>query len=278
MQSPVRDGSPLLVLGVRRSTRDYFAELWERRHFAVALATTDLRGRHMNSVLGQVWHLLNPALMITVYYFIFGVVLDARRGVDHYITFLVTGVMSFRLAQSIITDSAGSIPKNLELIRSIQFPRTLIPVSVTLQGLLGFLPGFSLVVVVGLLEGAPFSWRLALAPLLILDITMFSLGAGLIAARLGSSYTDFQQVLPHVFRILFYVSGVLYRSSSAISSETARFVLSLNPFYGLVETMRWSVLGTPVHPAALASFVSCTVVGLVAGLVFFRRAEYRYGA
>jgi len=270
--------APLLVLGTRPSLREYLHDLWSRRHFVMALATTDLRVRHMNSVLGQLWHLVNPALMITVYYFVFGVVLDARRGIDHYVTFLVTGVMTFRLAQATITGCASAIPKNLGLIRSIQFPRALVPVSISIQNVLGFLPGFALVVLVGVLEGVPPSWSLALLPAVIAVGAVFSLGLGLVAARLGAGYSDFQQILPHAFRVLLYVSGVLFSVQNSIANETVRTVLSLNPFYGLIELARWCVLDTPLHDTGVVSFAAWTAVGLVGGLKFFRAAEFRYGA
>lgn len=267
----------LMVLGDRQHTREYVRDLWERRHFVMALARTDLRVRHLNSVLGQLWHLVNPALMISVYYFIFGVVLDARRGVPFYITFLVTGVVTFRSSQSTIVGCAGAIPKNLGLIRSIQFPRALIPLSITIEQVLAFLPAYALVILVAVIDGAPVSWRILLLPLVIAAGAIFSFGFGLTAARLGAGYSDFQQLLPHTFRVLFYVSGVLFSIEQSISNESIRRILSLNPFYGLIESARWCLLGDRLDMIALAALAGWTAIGLVGGLAFFRAAEYRYG-
>lgn len=268
----------LSPLGTNQPVHEYLVSVWRRRHFASALATSDLRDRHMDSILGQIWHLLNPAMMITVYYFVFGLVLNAKRGIDHYITFLVIGVITFRLAQSIIIESANSMSKNLDLVRTIQFPRSLIPISVAYQGLLDSLPGFGLAVLISSIEGVPLSWHILLLPIFMFAASLFSLGFGFAAARIGSSFPDLQQILPHVFRILFYISGVLYRPSDAISNPTMKLVMALNPIHGLLEVVRWTVLGHSVHLASIISISSFLVVGLIGGFFFFKQAEFRYGA
>ena len=278
MSSEFISTESLNPLGANQPAHEYLASIWQRRHFASALATSDLRDRHMDSILGQIWHLLNPAMMITVYYFVFGLVLDAKRGIDHYVTFLVIGVVAFRLAQSIIIESANSMSKNLDLIRTIQFPRSLIPISVAYQGLLNSLPGFGLAVLISWIEGVPVTWRTLLLPIFLFTASLFSLGLGFIAARIGSSFPDLQQILPHVFRILFYISGVLYRPSDAISNPTMKLVMALNPMHGLLEVVRWTVLGHSVHVASIVSIATSLIVGLIGGFFFFKQAEFRYGA
>lgn len=268
----------LIELGARMPWREYLAELWSRRHFAVALAENDLRAQHMNSVLGQLWHLLNPAMMIAVYFFVFGVVLDARRGVDNYVTFLVVGVLVFRFAQNTIVGCVQSIGKNTGLIRSIQFPRALVPISVVLEELMALLPGLLLVVVVGAIDGVTPTWRLALLPVVILAAALFSLGAGLAGARAGASLTDLSQVLPHFFRVMFYVSGVLFSVHATIDNQVVRNLFALNPFYCIVAVTRWSMLATPAGERVFAGLAVWAGVTLVVGAVWFRRGEHRLGA
>jgi teichoic acid transport system permease protein len=147
------DMSGLIVLGMRQPWSDYLRDLWERRHFATALAASDLRSSHADSILGQLWHLLNPAMMIAVYFLVFGVVLEARQGVDHFLTFLVIGVIVFRFCQNAIIGAGKSLATNDGLIRSIQFPRAIVPMSEVLAELMTLVPGLILVLVVGLLDG-----------------------------------------------------------------------------------------------------------------------------
>jgi teichoic acid transport system permease protein len=267
-----------MELGTRAPLGMYLRDLWERRHFAGALADSDLRAKHMNSVLGQLWHLLNPAMMIAVYFLVFGVILDARRGVDNYVSFLVAGVIIFRFTQSSIIGCGKSLDSNVGLIRSIQFPRALVPISEVYSQLLALVPGLVLVGIVAAFDGVRPGPQLALLPVVVLAATLFSLGTGFAAARASSTLADLQQVLPHFFRIMLYVSGVLFSVDASIESALVRDLFAINPFYCIVAATRWSILGTPtsgIVPIALAAW---TVVTLIGGFTWFRRAEHRYGA
>ncbi len=276
----VRRAGPdeLIDLGQRQPLRDYLRDMWARRHFTFALAENDLRAQHMNSALGQLWHLLNPAMMIGVYFAIFGVVLDARRGVDHYITFLVIGVLVFRFSQNTITGCVQSMTRNQGLIRSIQFPRALVPVAVVLEQVLALAPGLVLIAIVGVIDGVAPTWRILLMPAVVLATSLFSLGAGLVGARAGAALTDLQQVLPHFFRIMLYVSGVLFSVQNAIDNQLVRDLFALNPFYCIVAAARWSLLATPAGERVLYGLIGWTVVALVVGMAYFRRGEHRLGA
>ncbi len=278
-QPPAVPGSnELMVLGTRAPLGEYLRELWTRRHFARGLADSDMRAKHMNSVLGQLWHLLNPAMMILVYWVVFGLILDARRGVDNYVSFLVAGVIIFRFTQNAIMGAAKSLAANLGLIRSIQFPRALVPISEVYAQILALIPGIALVAVVAAIDGVRPGPELLALPIVIAAAAMFSVGIGLIAARASTTLADLQQVLPHVFRILLYMSGVLFSVDAAIESQLITNLFALNPFYCIITATRWSILGTPTSiwvPIALSIW---TLVSVLAGFMWFRRGEHRYGA
>jgi hypothetical protein len=87
----------------------------------------ELRSQHMDTTLGNVWHLLNPILLIAVYYLVFDVVLDVSVGWTTSSRSSRSGVLSYQWAQRSITAGARSITGNEGLIRSLQFPRALLP-------------------------------------------------------------------------------------------------------------------------------------------------------
>lgn len=268
----------LQVLGTKVPLLVYLRELRDRRHFAYALAENDLRAKHMNSILGQLWHLLNPAMMITVYFFIFGVLLGARDGVENYVTFLVAGLVIFRFSQNTIVGGCRCIPQNLGLIRSIQFPRALVPISVLLENLMALAPALGLVLVVAIIDGVSFGPRILLLPVVIALASMFSLGLAMFGARLGAAVTDLQQVLPHFFRIMLYMSGVLFSVRNSIDNELLWKLFAINPFFDLVSLGRWTITGHPVDRYVVIGLVSWAFIGLGLGGTYFRRAEHRYGA
>jgi teichoic acid transport system permease protein len=270
--------SELMVLGTRVPLGTYLRDLWMRRHFARSLADSDMRAKHMNSVLGQLWHLLNPAMMITVYWLVFGLILDARRGVEHYVSFLVAGVIVFRFTQNSIIGAAKSIDANLGLIRSIQFPRALVPISEVYAQILALIPGIMLVAVVAAIDGVRPSVTVLALPLVIAVAALFSTGIGLLLARASTTLNDLHQVLPHVFRIMLYVSGVLFSVDAAIANQQIKNLFALNPFYCIITATRWSILGTPTGMWVAISLAVWTLLAVTLGFTWFRRGEHRYGA
>ncbi|MCY4293813.1 MAG: hypothetical protein OXC58_03085, partial [Acidimicrobiaceae bacterium] len=135
------------------SAAAYLAEAWRRREFAVLVPAQDLRAQNMSTVLGQFWHIVNPALLVGVYFLIFGVVIDTSRGVENFLGFLIIGVVLFHLTQRVVQDAAVCISRNLGLIRSVQFPRILLPAAAVNGQTAAFLPALLLALISVLATG-----------------------------------------------------------------------------------------------------------------------------
>ncbi len=71
--------------------------MWERRSFASAMPLEEIRTSHQDTLLGNVWHLVNPMLSVAVYYLVFAVFLNANRGIDNYVLWMMIGVFTFGL-------------------------------------------------------------------------------------------------------------------------------------------------------------------------------------
>jgi teichoic acid transport system permease protein len=256
--------------------RPYVAAMWSRRSYVSYVARSTLREEQMNSVLGNIWHLLNPLLQITVYYVIFGVVLKVDRGVDNFITFLAIGTLAFTFCQRSTLSGAGSIVKNLGLIRAVEFPRAVLPFTSTLTETLSMLPSFLVIGVVAVVTGETPSPRWLLLIPVMGVLAIFNLGAALFAARATSVVRDVQQILPFVFRILLYASGVLF-SAAEYAEGSYRWFFTLNPVYAFLTIARWTILGSDVSLSLLLSAGIWSVVITVTGFVWFRAGEASYG-
>lgn len=270
--------SSLQPLGTKETLGGYLAQLWARREFAVALPANDLRAQNMDTVLGQLWHILNPAALVAVYWLVFGVLLKTDRGLDNFLGFLVIGVLVFQLTQRVVQDGAVSILRNEELIRSIRFPRALLPISSLIGQTIAFGPALLVMLVTVTLTGEAPTLRWFVFPLILVAQAGFNVGAGLVAARLGTSLRDLQQILPHLFRIIFYMSGVLFSVDRVISNETVVALMAVNPIYSFVTASRWALLGTGAGVEIWVSVIVWSVVTPIVGLVYFRARELRYGA
>jgi len=256
----------------------YLSRLWDRRGYLSYGPRTELRSRNQNTVLGNLWHLLNPILSIAVYYLIFGVILGVTRGVEFFLAFLAVGVFTFQFINKGVRSCAGSLRRNLGLLRSINFPRAIIPLSATITEFLAFLPSVVVMAVVTVANGAPvrMSW-LAVVPLTMV-LVAFTAGAGLVSARLNHLLPDFENLLPFVFRLLFYGSGVLFSVEAYVTSERLLALFVANPVYSFLTLFRWAFLGMPMSGWEVLSIGVWTVGLVVGGLWWFRRGEATYGA
>lgn len=268
----------LVRLGGKESVRSYLRELWGRRQYATVVPLGDLRAQNMDTVLGNVWHLLNPLFLIGVYYLLFEVILDiSRGGVENFITFLTVGIIGFHWTQKTVIAGAGAVVGNEGLIRSIRFPRAILPISTVVGQTLAFLPGVGVMVLVALATGEPprLTW-FYLIPIFVLQ-AVFNLGACFVAARMTDMFRDFQNVLPYVFRLLFYMSGVLYPVGAFIDDGLLQRLFNANPMYAFISLVRGPILGSPMYDGMWLSAVSWTVGLLIAGFLFFRAGEGGYG-
>lgn len=261
------------------STRAYLEALWQRRDFAVAMPAESIRAKHQNTFLGNIWHLGNPLLTVAVYLVVFGGLLGVDRGIDNYLLWLTVGVFTYRLTSGCVLDGATSIGSNQGLMRALKFPRALLPISVVIGEVLTF--GFELAAigVVAIATGEGLNKRVIALPAILAVQTMLNLGGAFIAARLNDAYRDMQQIIPFVFRLLQFVSGVMYPIERYADSEHAwvhTFVV-WNPIVHILEMYRWVFLGTPLDVGATVLSVFTSAAVLIFGFRYFVAAEHRYG-
>lgn len=267
---------PLMDVTKTPSVPEYLREAWRRREFAIVVPLQDLRAKNMDTVLGQLWHLVNPAMLVGVYFIIFGVVLDTRRGVDNFLGFLLVGIVLFHLIQRIAQDASSCITRHIGLIRSIQFPRILLPVSAVNGQTIAFLPALIITLVTLFFTGERPSLRWLVLPVVLAALFFFNFGVGLLLARVGSSIRDLQQLLPHLLRLVLYASGVIFNVDTFISSGIWRRLFALNPVYDVITCARWCLLGLPVDPWVVAGLAGWAVVLPLVAFVIFYRNEKRF--
>lgn len=255
----------------------YLREMWDRRSYVTHVAKNELRSRQITNVLGNLWHLLNPALTIAVFYVVFGLILNVQRGTDNFIAFLTVGLFVFQFTQKATLDGAKSIVNNKGIIKAVQFPRALMPVSSTLTELLAGLSTYAVMFAVALLSGESprATWPLFAAVVALQFV--FNMGAAMVAARMATHFFDTIQILPFMFRLLLYGSGVIFSVDAYVVDNAAADVLfTLNPMYCFINLGRWTILGGDLRLDLLLSAVLWSIGLLIAGFLWFRAGEESY--
>ncbi|WP_151770503.1 ABC transporter permease [Streptomyces abyssomicinicus] len=275
----------LSVSGARPAIPAYVRQLWNRRHFIVAFSRAKLSAQYSQAKLGQLWQVVTPLLNALVYYLIFGLILNAGRGLpkDVYIPFLVTGVFVFTFTQTSVMSGVRAISGNLGLVRALHFPRASLPISFALQQLQQLLVSMIVLFVVVMVFGSrpSLSWLL-IVPALLLQFG-FNTGLALIMARAGAHTPDLAQLMPFVTRTWMYASGVMFSIPAMLEGRPRWIadVLQWNPAAVYMDLIRFALIdgygseNLPPHVWAVA--LGWAVVILAGGFVYFWKAEERYG-
>lgn len=271
------DPPELVDLGCPIKLGEYARDVWARRDYLLTVPRREARGRNADFLLGQLWLIINPALMITVYFVVFGVIIQSNRGSADFLSRLVVGVLFFRTTQTVIQASTSSIERNRGLIRSIQFPRALLPLGIVVGQMYSFLPSLIVMFVVVSFGGVEPIWQWLLLPAILLAHFLLNAGLSLVAARAGFAFNDLGPLLTHLFRVLMYGSGVIFPIEDYIESERVLNYLAINPIYAIIGVTRWVVIGSDLRSAQVWSMVIWCLLIVPIGFGLFFGAERRYG-
>jgi teichoic acid transport system permease protein len=267
-------------LGTEQDLPEYLDSIWGRREFMVSVPLADLRARHMNTVLGNVWQVLNPLLLMGIYFLIFGVILKTSRGLENYLTFLAIGVFMWQYTQRSAVQGAKAIVTNEGVIRSIWFPRIILPIATVIEEAVAFLPALVVMLFIAVLTGAypTYTWLALVAVLAVQSV--LNLGLAFVTSRATHLFRDVENMLPFLFRVAFYLSGILYSVEGRIHNPFYKKLFLLNPMYCLVTLARGAIFGLSSVLLDWRLWASCSawaVVLFVAGFAWFKAGESTYG-
>jgi ABC-2 type transport system permease protein len=240
------------------------------------LAFTNFKLKYTGSVLGYLWSLMKPLAYFGMLYVIFVDFLHVR-GTDFPLQMLVA-IVIFTFFTECTSTSLGSVAGNAHLVRKASFPLSSLVVSQSLTALLTMAINLSLVVLIGApLHQLHLSLRTLIAPFLLVELYLLSLGVGMLLASAFVFYRDLGHVWEVLTQLLLYAGGVVFPASSIHSANIARFFY-LNPLAQIIEDARHAIV-TPDAPwtVSLVGFpqyllpLGMSVLVFVLGLALFRR-------
>lgn len=247
------------------------------RGLLATLTARELKARYRGSVLGFLWSLVNPLLLLVVYGVVFGFILTPVRGggMDPYFVFLVTGLFPWVWFSTSLLEGASSLLSNAGLIRKAVFPAELLPavsVAANLVQLLLALPIAVAAALGGRWFGYPVAgWGALALPLVIVVQLPLVAGLALGLSALTAHFKDVRDILANVLTLLFFATPIIY-PLRAVPVDWIRTLIRANPltpytlayqatlFHGrLPETELW------------LQMVAISAVGWCAGAWLFSR-------
>src|ERR1700682_1298889 len=248
------------------------AEVWEYRELLFFLIWRDVKIRYAQTVVGVIWVVLQPLMTMGVFTIFFGRLAKLPSQGLPYPVFYFAALVPWAYFSQALSNCTNIVVDNQNVITKVYFPRLILPLGAVCFGLLDFVIGLVVMVVLTLSFGIHPPATVLLLPVLILLAVLTALGVGLWTSALNALYRDVRAVIPFVVQFWMLASPVAYPSS--LVPPRWRWLYGLNPMAGVIDGFRWALTGRG-HSPGLLLLASSAVVALIVlgGLFFFNRME-----
>ncbi len=227
----------------RLHVRSRIRELSSFREILMNLVRKELKVKYTASILGAIWSLLNPVVFLGVFYLVFSVVL--KNGVPYYPIFLLSGLLAWNLFSVSLTTGARSVIDNANLVKKVYFPREILPLAAVGVALVDFALQSLVLLAFILVSGYGFhAVNLALLPLSIFTLLVFTAAVTFFVAALNVRYRDIQHLLNLGLLVWFWMTPVVYSAWRVQDAGTRNSFLGIDVFnLYLLNPMADIVLG-----------------------------------
>ena len=272
--APTVDARPLTVI---EPSRGWLLSLglqglWDYRELLYFLTWRDIKVRYRQTVIGALWAVLQPVLMMLVFGLFFGRLAGLSSEGKPYAVFAFAALVPWTLFSQALRGAAESVVKSGALVSKIYFPRLIVPLASAASFVVDFL--ISLVVLLGIMGfyGIYPTGRVVWLPLLAAFALVAALAVGIWLAALNVRYRDVGYIVPFLVQLWLFASPVGY--STTIVPGIWRTLYGINPMVGIVEGFRWAMVGTTTTPGPIVAVsAAVTLLLLLGGLLYFRRTE-----
>jgi lipopolysaccharide transport system permease protein len=278
MAQAARGTAPLFAEIKKKPSR--LAELWSFRQLVFLLVSRELKVRYKRSLLGVLWTMLNPLLLMVVYAVVFTTIMPAA--LPNFSIFLLAGLLPWIFFSTALLQGLMSVLVNQELVRKVRVPQAVFPISVVASNLVNL--GLSLVPLIAIMLALRqrFSVALLFLPVGIAVLTVFAAGATLFLASATVFFRDVRHLTEVLLQVLLYLSPILYDVAQLGSRDSwwyrlFRLELRLNPMSYFVPLFRDPVYyGRIPSLSTLGIACGCAAAMLLFGYGTFTRLEPRH--
>ena len=255
-----------------------FTSLWRHRGLVWQMARREVVGRYRGSLFGIAWSFFNPVLMLAVYTFVFSVVFKARWGAggadspSEFAVVLFVGMIVHGLFAEVVNRAPGMILSNASYVKRVVFPLEILPWVAMFSAL--FHAGVSLTVLLlaQLILKHQMAWTVVLFPLVVLPLTLVTLGLAWFLAAVGVYMRDIGQTIGIMTTVLLFLAPVFYPVSAL--PEPLKVWIYLNPLTFVIEDGRSVMLfGRPPNWTGWLLYLAVSTAVAWGGFWWFQKTR-----
>jgi lipopolysaccharide transport system permease protein len=270
------------MISAQTARRAVWQPLWElpgRFDLVMSLARRNLASRYKGSVLGILWAVLTPIVMIAIFTFIFAGIFKARFPGSNsqwdYALYLFCGLLPWNAFQESLQLSSTTIVTHANLVKRVVFPLETLPVSQTLAMVANQMFGTIALLVAGLIIRHELHATTLFLPVLLVPQLAATFGAAWLLASLGVFVRDIVQGITLVLMAWMYLTPIIYPES--LVPDKYRSVINLNPFTPLIRSYRRILLeGASPDWRGLLYFSAFALVVFILGYWWFAKTRKNF--
>ena len=237
------------------------------------LVSRDIKIRYRRSVLGLLWTLLNPILMMAVMTIVFSQLF--RFEIENFPIYFFAGNILFSFITESTTNALYSVVSGASLLKKVYIPKYLFPVSKVFSSAVNLFFSYIAMLIVMLVTGVAFKPTMFLTPVIAIYVLMFAIGLGLILATIMVFFRDTAHLYSVITLAWMYLTPIFYPTS--LLGERLPLALHLNPMYHYITYLRDITLYNSI-PSLHDNLICLSISGvfLLIGLVIFYRNQDKF--
>lgn len=242
----------------------------------VNLLKMNLRDRYLGSLLGLIWAVMNPVLMLGTYTVVFAFILKHRApGSDSTLSFaiwLISGLVPYLAVADALNSTAGSVIQATSLVKNIVFKSECLPIAATLTLAVPFVVGTVFLAILMIIDGECPSWHIIALPLVIFLQFALLAGMGMFLGATTVFVRDIMQILTTVTMLIIFFTPIFYRVEALPSVIQA--ITFYNPFHHMVHSFRNILVYHRLPEWQGLAYLGALAAGfLILGTMYFRRLK-----
>ncbi len=246
-------------------------ELYSFRELIFVLALRDFRIKYAQTFIGFLWAFINPLFTLLILHFVFGQVVNVNTGQTPHVIFTLAGLIGWNYFATLVSEAGHSIISAQNMIKKIYFPRLVIPISKAITGLIDFAVVLLCFFVFMLIYKFIPSKNIVFLPFFLLMVLITGLTGGIWISALTTRFRDFQHVVPFLLRIGMFATPIAYSTASV--PEKYQTLFQLNPLVGLIEGIRWTIIGGNSPGKEVFLSFAITFIVFIFGIFYFNKVE-----
>lgn len=256
------------------SLKIYFQKVWNYRALIWVFAKRDLKVKYSQTVLGLGWTLIQPLTGMLVFTFFFGVLLNWKTEGVAYPVYVLTGLLGWNFFSFTVNYGTIGLHESAQLIKKIYFPKSIIPLSKMILGLVDL--GISLLLLIPLLFyfGQSISWKVIFFPIVLFYNIICAMTLVFWFSAFAYKKKDLLHLIPFLLMFGIWFSPVFF-TNDILPSKYA-FLLDLNPMSNVVQMWRWSLFDFGEFNWLWALNFLIVLILLVLGMYFYNGRESRF--